>query len=342
MENATLLRHDHLDTDFRGLGGELSVRHVKYHSRVSELAIKAARERGRPFLDYNGRTQIGVDYLQTTTRVGRKVTAANAYLDPVKHRKNLHVMVNSLLSKVIIDPYTEVAQGVKFIYQGLSYHMLAGKEVILSAGPINSAHLLWISGVGPKKELRRFDVPVLSDLPVGMKFLGHTTFSVGISARTSWQNETIDLSEITSQDVSFKVDSQDVQDLVERGAGKLAVPLASEVITLYNNGLSDVPADNPNAEIVFMTGKHLMGPEPDDGSDAGVIGISIYDLYPETQGTLRMTGPSITDPPIVEYPFFKKRFGNSCLGSPGGYGFAWNKCLERTWNKIEQREDLRM
>lgn len=309
LENATMLRHHPLETDYRGLRGELSVSHANYLSRVSDLSIEAARERGLPFLDYNGRKQIGVDYVQSTSRNGRRFSAADAYLEPIKDRRNLDVMINSLVSKVIIDPDTKVALGVEYIHQGVTYRVLTNKEVIVSGGPINSPQLLWLSGVGPRRDLQRFNIPVLSDLPVGMKYLDHTALG-RISASTNWLNESIDLSRITSEDI---------EDFVERGIGKLTVPATNEVVTMQNNGFSDIPLDNANTEMLFATGKHHAGSagytglrdnvynatfRAVDESDAGVVSLSIIDLYPETQGRLRMRGPTINHAPIIDFPFF--------------------------------------
>lgn len=310
LENATLLRHHPIETDYRGLSGELSVSHANYFSQVSDLSIAAAEERGLPFLDYNGRSQIGVDYLQATSRNGRRFSAANAYLDPIKHRGNLHVMTNSLVSRVIIDPATKIALGVEYIYEGVSRQLFAHKEVIVSGGPINSPQLLWLSGIGPRRDLTKFDIPVLSDLPVGMKYLDHTALG-RISASTNWLNESIDLTRITDDDV---------EEFVKRGRGKLTVAATDEVVTLQNNGFSDLPPTHANMEMLFYTGKHHASTagftalrddvynatfKPVDESAAGVVGLTVIDLYPVTRGRLRMRGNTINHLPIIEFPFFR-------------------------------------
>lgn len=311
MENATSLRHQSLDTDFRGVRGELDVSHTHYRSLLGATSVQAAKERGLPYLDFNGKRQIGVDYLQGTTRNGRRFSAANAYLDPIQGRKNLHVMLNSLVSKVIIDPATKVTLGVEYIYQGRTHRVMANKEVILSAGPINSPQLLWLSGVGPKRDLTKFNIPVLSDLPVGEKYLDHTSFG-RISISTDTWEDSIDLS---------RINSKDVDDFVFRGAGKLTVPATMEVVTMQNNGYNNnIPQENANMEMIMITGKHSQGTagytgmrddvynatfKPVDESPYGVISIFIVDLYPETQGRLRMRGPTINHMPIIDFPFFK-------------------------------------
>lgn len=310
MENATLLRHSPVDPEYRGLSGDLQVGHAPYHSLVSDLVIEAGKERGIPFLDINGRKEIGIDYLQSTTRNGRRFGAKEAYLDPVSHRRNLHVMTNSLVSKVIIDPETKMALGVEFLYQGVSRNVFASKEVIVSGGPINSPQLLWLSGIGPRRDLSKFNIPVLSDLPVGMKYLDHVSVP-RISASHPFRNQSIDLKEITSDDV---------EDFVKRGVGKLTVPGTNEVFAVLNNGFSAIPPGNGNLELIFTTGKNFGGTagfhpfrdevfnqtfRPVQESDRGVLGVAVIDLYPEARGRLGMRGDSINHLPIIEYPFFK-------------------------------------
>lgn len=313
LENATgLWRHgEHLDTNYRGVSGELAISHVQYRPLVGEVAVEAAKERGLPFLDYNGRQQIGVDYTQSTTRNGRRFSAADAYLTPVKDRKNLHVMIESLVSKVIIDPETKMAEGVQFTHKGEIFRVFSKKEVILSAGPIMSPQLLMLSGVGPRRELRRFNIPVISDLPVGMKYLDHSSLSP-ISAVTNLVNETIDQMRITSEDI---------EDFVENGTGKLSIPAGDEVLLLYNNGLNGFPPENANTEFLFHTNKNALAPvafsplRPDvynasfrwqeEESDEGILSLTVIDLYPQTQGRIRLRGNTINHLPIIDYPFFK-------------------------------------
>lgn len=311
LENATQLQHRPIETDHRGLRGDLRVSHTNYRSVLSQHIIAAANERGLPFLDYNGRQQIGVDYLQSTISNGRRFSAVDAYLNPIKHRRNLHIMVNSLVSRVIIDPVTKTARGVEFTNIGLSHRVFATKEVIVSGGPIMSPQLLWLSGIGPREDLESFKIPVLADLPVGMKYLDHTAF-VRLSASHDLRNETIDFTEL---------DSEDAEEFVERGTGKLTIPAANEVVTLLNNGFdSYLPPDNANMEMVFTTGQHHIGTSgftdtrpdiynatflPVENAPTGVLGMYVIDLYPQTQGRLRMRGNTINNLPIIEFPFFK-------------------------------------
>lgn len=313
MENATELRHPDRDIQYRGLDGEISVSHTNHRTLISDMGIEAAKERGLPRLDFNGPNQIGVDYTQATIKNGRRFSAVEAYLDPVTGRKNLHVMVNSLVSKVMIDPVTKFTQGVEFIYSGETIRISVKKEVILSAGPIMSPTLLMLSGVGPRRDLRKFNIPLMSDLPVGRKYLDHTSIS-RINARTKLVNETIDLKRITTEDV---------EEFVNGGEGRLTVPATDEVILFTNNGMNDFPAENANAELIIATGRSHMDSEGftqlrddifnatyrqlEDEQEEGLVTLTVFDLYPQTAGRIRLRGNSINHLPIIEFPFFRNK-----------------------------------
>ncbi len=110
---------------------------------------------------------IGFMMAQATIRRGSRCSTAKAFLRPVRHRKNLHISLNSRVLKINIDPLTKRAVGVRFEKLGKIYQVKAAKEVILSAGSVASPQLLMLSGVGRADHLTSFGIPVLSDLSVG-------------------------------------------------------------------------------------------------------------------------------------------------------------------------------
>lgn len=79
----------------------------------------------------------------------------------------------SRVTKIHIDPQTKKIIGVEFVKKGKNRIVFAKKEVILSAGPINSPQLLMLSGVGPKDHLTNLGIPLIQDLPVGQNLLDH-------------------------------------------------------------------------------------------------------------------------------------------------------------------------
>nr|XP_037873723.1 glucose dehydrogenase [FAD, quinone]-like [Bombyx mori] len=87
-------------------------------------------------------------------------------------RTNLHVLKNALVTKILFDD-NKCATGVELILNDRLMTIRATKEVIVSAGAINSPQLLMLSGVGPRQHLKHKNIKVISDLPVGQKMKDH-------------------------------------------------------------------------------------------------------------------------------------------------------------------------
>ncbi len=111
--------------------------------------------------------------MQGTIRRGARCSTAKAFLRPVRHRPNLHISLNSHVLKIIIDPTTKTATGVQFKKNGVVYNVGATKEVILSAGAVNSPQILMLSGVGHADHLKSLGIPVFADLSVGDNLQDH-------------------------------------------------------------------------------------------------------------------------------------------------------------------------
>ncbi|CAH0591703.1 unnamed protein product [Chrysodeixis includens] len=109
------------------------------------------------------------------------------FLKPAKDRKNLHVLKNTFVTKINFDEKRN-AVGVEALTQdGRTLILNAKNEVIVSAGAINSAKLLLLSGIGPKKDLQSKKIKVLSDLPVGKNLQDHVSVMIPIAMETSME-----------------------------------------------------------------------------------------------------------------------------------------------------------
>lgn len=161
------------ETELRGHDGHIAVSEVAWKSPSAEAFVQAALELGLPYVDYNGRRQIGASFLQTSTKDGARVSSNVGYLYPIKDRKNLIIRKMSHVTKVLIDPETKTATGVVYTQKKKQYTVKARKEVIVSAGGINSPQLLMLSGIGPAEHLKKFNIKTLSDLPVGYNLMDH-------------------------------------------------------------------------------------------------------------------------------------------------------------------------
>lgn len=104
--------------------------------------------------DINGELQTGFMIAQGTTRRGTRCSTGKAFLRPARLRKNLHVAMESHVTRVLIEPVTKRAFGVEFSREGKLHVIRARKEVIVSGGSVNSPQLLMLSGIGPREHLQ--------------------------------------------------------------------------------------------------------------------------------------------------------------------------------------------
>jgi len=108
--------------------------------------LQAGEEMGYEIRDVNSEIQTGYGLYQFTMRRGYRCSSSKAFLQPVRLRRNLHVALWSHVTKVLIDRDTKRAYGVEFERDGHKRTALARREVVLSAGAINSPQLLMLSG----------------------------------------------------------------------------------------------------------------------------------------------------------------------------------------------------
>lgn len=154
--------------DWHGDQGRMDVVDTNYNFPVSKAFVQACGEAGQPLnKDFNGATQEGCGFFQVTqTPAGQRCNSAYAFLEEARSRPNLTVMTGAHVTRICFVGKT--ASGVEIARKGAGGPreiLTANKEVILSAGVINSPHLLKLSGIGPAAELQAHGIPVVNDLP---------------------------------------------------------------------------------------------------------------------------------------------------------------------------------
>jgi choline dehydrogenase-like flavoprotein len=158
---------------FHGTGGPLNVMDLRSPNRFGAVFVEAAKQAGYPDnRDFNGPEQEGVGPYQVTHKGGERFSAARAYLAPNRQRANLHVLTGAHATRVLLEGRRAV--GVAYRQGGQDKAVRARREVILSAGALQSPQLLMLSGIGPGEHLRALGLPVVHDLPgVGRNLHDH-------------------------------------------------------------------------------------------------------------------------------------------------------------------------
>ncbi|MEL0032316.1 MAG: GMC family oxidoreductase N-terminal domain-containing protein [Paracoccaceae bacterium] len=158
----------------RGSSGPVGVSNVERDVHpLTNKYLEAGQELGFPLnRDYNGSDMEGVSVYQTTIANGLRVSSASAYISKRNSGRNLRVITNAHVTKLIFDGRR--AKGVCFSQGNRETTVLTDGEVILSAGALNSPHLLYLSGLGPANELQPHGISVLQDIPhVGRHLQDH-------------------------------------------------------------------------------------------------------------------------------------------------------------------------
>lgn len=160
--------------DYHAKGGYLNVEITDQVSDAEKIVLKANEELGVKIQhDINGADQMGIVRSSSTTKNGARFSTAKAFLRPVKDRPNLHVIKDALVTKILFKPKSKHAIGVVINKDGKGIVVKSRKEVIVSAGAINTPQLLLLSGIGPKEELSKHDIEPVAILPVGENLEDH-------------------------------------------------------------------------------------------------------------------------------------------------------------------------
>ena len=176
------------DDEFHGRGGPLNVSGLRNGYPALDLLIRAAESCGYPHNpDYNGASQDGFGTYQVTQKNGMRFSAKKAYLDAARRRPNLRVVTHAHVTGIDLEGGNGGvgrirARGVTFRRHGRNEAVTAGREVILSAGAIQSPQILELSGIGNPDLLAQHGITVRHGLAgVGENFHDHYI------SRLSWR-----------------------------------------------------------------------------------------------------------------------------------------------------------
>lgn len=150
------------DNQFHGGLGEFDVSELRINNPASEAWVNAGVEFGLPRnTDFNGQTTYGVGKYQLGIGSRWRSSSASAFLHPVLGRPNLTLIDRAQVSRVLFQG--QRASGVEWIRAGMVHSARASREVILSAGALQSPQLLQLSGIGPASVLKSLGIDVRVD-----------------------------------------------------------------------------------------------------------------------------------------------------------------------------------
>lgn len=269
-----------------GVDGPLGVSDLQNYNEVSRAYVQGCMDFGMPYNpDFNSGKQEGAGLYQTTTRNGRRSSAAVAYLKPALKRPNLTLRTDLFVNRIIIE--NGRAKGVEVVENGQVKRIDAASEVIVTAGAIGSPKLLMLSGIGPSEHLKEVGVATVHHLPgVGQNF--HDHFSTDVT----WV-----LNGAHSYDKYKKKHWQlwaGLQYLAYKSG-----PVASNIVEAGAFWWSDRSEKTPDIQFHFLAGA---GVEEGVGTVPGGNGATCnsYHVRPRSRGYVKLRSSNPQDAPIID------------------------------------------
>jgi choline dehydrogenase len=271
---------------YHGRGGPMNVQRPERPNRLNSAFIAATQSLGfPPVSDLTGPDPEGVGFRQGVIRGGKRETTARAFLRPALHRGNVTLHTESLAQKIIVESGRAV--GVTYERAGQRQEVRATREVILSAGALQSPQLLLLSGIGPVAELQALGIAPVHELRgVGRNLHDHLACPVLMRSRDS-----------TSYGISPRALPRGVCNVLEYLLLRSG-PLASNVFESVAFLKTRPGLDRPDVQFVFQPAAR---PRPSFPLPIGHgYAVSPVSLYPKSRGRVTLAAPDAHAAPLID------------------------------------------
>jgi len=310
--------------EFHGSGGPLKVSDIRAHRAICDAFIEAAVACGFPRNnDFNGAIQEGVGYYQTTSRNGRRCSAAVGYLKPARGRQNLKIETGALASRIVIADGRAVA--IRYWQGDEEREARVRNEIIVSGGAINSPQLLQVSGIGPGPLLQQIGVDVVHELA-----------NVGENLQDHYQSRLV-------HDAPGNSLNEDVKGWLRRGLvgldyilnrkGPLTVS-AGQVGLFAKTRPELATPDVQYHHIAFSADK----PQERKLHDYAGITLSVCQLRPESRGYVRAKSADGRVRPAIQPNFLDSELDRRTMVA--GLKLARRICANEAYARFVTRETL--
>jgi len=275
------------EIEYHGVDGELKVSNLRLKREIAELFIQASQEIGIPYNpDCNGEQQEGVGYFQQTSFKGFRKSSYRSFLNrKIRGRKNLTIVTNTQISKLIFEDKRVIGVNCIQSYNQPDKTIYANNEVILSAGSISSPQILQLSGIGDAKQLEKLGIDVVHNNPaVGKNLQDHLQVRMVFKTNTRTLNDELN--------TWWKKALIGLQYFLFR-TGPLTLS-ASQVYVFTNTSLD---GSRPNIQFHMQP---LSADKPGDGVHPfSAFTMSICNLRPESRGEVTINSADPTQLPKI-------------------------------------------
>ncbi|XP_033611415.1 glucose dehydrogenase [FAD, quinone] isoform X2 [Cryptotermes secundus] len=282
------------DTEYHGVDGYLSVGRFTFQGETVGRLTEAFKEIGYTEVDSNGKHQSGFMIAQMTQRNSLRQSTNRAFLEPIlKRRPNLKIVTNVRVTKILINE-SNMAYGVQYILEKNRHvggKIFASREVIVSAGVVNSPQLLMLSGIGPKEVLQPLSIPVMKDLKVGENLQDHASTPGVFFTRPKHEKPQFSGTSI-------------LMDILNYAEPKRHGPLTStelnQVVAYTNTKYSNSSIDYPDAMIFFLD----LAAKTQSETDKVVFLPTV--LRPKSRGKITINTTDPFSSPLIHQNYFSE------------------------------------
>ena len=276
-------------SDMHGSGGEWRVEKQRLSWDVLDSFADAAEQAGIEKIDdFNAGDNAGVGYFDVNQRSGWRWSSSKAFLRPARGRSNLTIWTGSQAQKLswsTADNGQPRCTGLSLSRAGQTVQVTANREVILSAGAINSPQILQLSGIGPADLLRSHGIEVIRDAPVGENLQDHLQIRA-----------------------VFKVNgTQTLNTLANSLFGRLKI--GAEYLLNRSGPMSMSPSQlgaftrsdpaRPHANLEYHVQPLSLEAFGEDLHDFPAITVSVCNLNPTSRGQVQISSANFQDPPKI-------------------------------------------
>jgi choline dehydrogenase len=297
--------HEHVSRYFQRIDEVLHIEPQRSPRQHTARFLAAVGQLGLPRAEVNSDQPDGFVQTLVNQRRGRRFSAADGYLEPVRQRRNLTVVTGALATRVLFDRSGERprATGIEYSQGGIRRSVRAAREVILAGGAVNSPQLLMLSGVGAGAELRAHGVDVVADrAQVGKNLLDHLVSGLIV--------------EVAGGSLLTADRPQQVLDYLLRRRGMLT----SNIAEAYGFVRSDSTRELPDLELLFApvayVGQGLEKP-PRHGITLGVLL-----EQPQSHGTITLASVDPTVAPLIDPKYLSDPAGTDRAAMLAGLRLA--------------------
>lgn len=296
--------HDLGASPTRGVGGPVGISVTKDPDPLCEELLQAGANAGMPIVsDINDADGPRVGYSTATIKNARRVSAADAFLTPVRQRPNLTVVTGTLVRRVVVENGRAV--GVAIADNRGSAEVRARRSVILSLGGLNTPQLLQLSGIGPRDVLKAAGVDVLLDrVNVGMRMREHRCIAVKLRLKedlgynrflsTKWGQARVGLRYLATHKGPLAAPAFDIAGFAK------TKPELDRVDMQFLMGPWTIPT--------YQTGEPIAIERQPGVSCLGMV------LRPTSQGSITITAADAGAPPLIDPGYLTSDYDRKTIG----------------------------